>query len=57
MRHLVIGSALAIAVSSPGTAQPLPAESSVRAALEARIRELAGRLEGVGREHPPRSLE
>src|SRR5438105_13092227 len=46
MRHLVIGSALAIAVSSPGTAQPLPVESNVRAALE-RIARVDGALQSV----------
>src|SRR5438105_2711024 len=46
MRHLVIGSALAIAVSSPGTAQPLPVESSVRAALE-RIARIDPQLHSV----------
>src|SRR5438067_5672331 len=46
MRHLVIGSALAIAVSSPATAQPLPAEANVRAALE-RIARLDPQLHSV----------
>src|SRR5947209_9741492 len=34
MYHLIVGSTLAIALSSPAVAQPLPAESNVRAALE-----------------------
>jgi amidase len=46
MYHLIVGSALAIALSSPAVAQPLPAESNVRAALE-RIARLDRQLHSV----------
>jgi amidase len=46
MYHLIVGSALAIALSSPAVAQPLPAESNVRAALE-RIARLDPQLHSV----------
>src|SRR5438309_1296997 len=46
MYHLIVGSTLAIALSSPAVAQPLPAESNVRAALE-RIARLDPQLHSV----------
>src|SRR5206468_452111 len=46
MYHLIVGSTLALAISSPAFAQPLPAESNVRAALE-RIARIDPQLHSV----------